>query len=301
MSRGAGSLESITYFIQDMIDNLAMNIWKVCPWRSRNRQWIYVLLQAYFTCVFAGFLLACVLNSVEGDKWINRSGRHNGGSSHYNLHAKGATALDECFWFVFTTMHNISFGEFQPFGSAGRIIGLACISIGYWFIIFLCCIVMFSQLPGEKTPSFLSSLWRMISACWPSYCVFCLIIFLTGSQVGEYLSSDHGFSNNDWLTGIYFMWQTAHRAPFGDLYPNTGFSRTLTIPMSMLGGIYMPYCVALTAVRAPTMAQHESLLNELRKHPEDSLGRGYVVPEELMAPSPNSLRQTEMQQLTASG
>jgi len=177
---------------------------------------------------------------------------------------------------------------------------MGCISMGYWFIIFMCCIVMLSQLPGEKTPSLFSTLSRMISAVWPSYLVFITIIFLVGAQCGPYVNFDHD-GENLWPTGVYFMWQTAHRMPFGDLYPNTVIGRSCTFPMAILGLLYMPYAMALVAVRCPSMAQHEALLGELRKHPEDSLGRGYIVPEEVMSPVPTrELRggQTELATLT---
>jgi len=273
----ARELENITNITQDVLDNFAMNVWKVCPWRARNREWLCVLFQAYFACIFASFLMACVLNSLEGQKW--RDDFHGDG-----VHAVGSSALDECFWFVFTTMHGIAFGEFMPRGAPGRIIAMGCCSMGYWFVIFMCCIVMFSQLPGEKTPSLYSTLSRMISAVWPSYIVFIAIICIVGAQCGPYVSNDRD-GRNEWPTGIYWMWTTAHRMPYGDLWPETTIGRCVTVPTAILGLLYMPYTMALVAVRCPSMAQHEALLGELKKHPEDSFGRGYEVPDAAMSPA----------------
>lgn len=282
--------------IQEAVGGMFHSMWKVCPWRARNRGWLSVLLQGYFGCVFGGFLMACVLNSVEGNRWVTGGVRHVG--FNHNPKANGATALDECFWFIFTTMHGIAFGEFMPRGAPGRIIAMITCSIGYWFIIFMCCIAMFSQLPGEKMPTLGRTLSRMISAAWPSYVVFCFIIAIVGANCGPYVNHDN-YGKNEWPTGIYWLWQTAHRMPFGDLYPDTVIGRSVTVPMSILGLLYMPYCMALVAVRCPSMAQHEALLGELRKHPEDSLGRGYIVPEEIMQPISGG-HQTELQTLTGS-
>lgn len=278
--------------IQDFGDNMAFNLWKVCPWTIRNRAWICVIVQAYLACNFAGFLLACVLNAFEGnEKWI-----HNEVKSGSWVRATGDTAIDECFWFVFTSMHGIAFGEFMPRGCPGRIIALTCNAVGYWFVIFMCSIVMLSQLPGEKTPTVYGALSRMINAVWPSYLVFVALILMIGSQCGPYVSSDYGYGRNDHWTGIYWMWQTAHRMPYGDLWPNTVFGRTVTVPAAIMGLLYMPYTLALVAVRCPGMAQHEALLGELQKHPEDSFGRGYVMPE---LPSPQRSGQTELSSLSS--
>lgn len=275
-------LDQLTSATQDMIDSIAFSVWKVCPWRARNREWLAILLQGYFACLFGGFLLACVLNSVEGERWLK------GGGPHQRVGSKGGTALDECFWYIICTMHGIGYGDFMPRGSAGRIIGMCTISLGYWFVIFLCSIVMLSQLPGERSPGLMKTASHMISAVWPSYVVFVFVILVVGAQCGPYISEDRGYGRNDLWTGMYWIWQVAHRMPFGDLWPNTSFARTVTIPTAILGLLYMPYCMALVAVRCPSMAQHEMLLGELRKHPEDSMGRGYVVP------SAGLTSQTEM-------
>jgi len=291
MAREVGQLTSMT---QDIVDNFAMNVWKVFPWTNRNRAWLGCVIQAYLMCNVLGFFLACVLNSVEGHKWVNSS------VAHHHVAARGGTALDECWWFVFTTMHGTAFGEFIPRGTAGHWIALACCSMSYWFVIFFCCIVMLSQLPGEKTPTFYSTLCRVISACWPSYIVFAAIVVATGAQVGDDISKAH-YGYNDASMGMYFMWAVAHRMPYGDLWPTTPTGYLAVVPIAMLSMLYMPYAMALVAVRCPSMEQHEALLGELRKHPEDAFGRGYVMPE-MPTPPRKSLggTETELQALSGS-
>merc|ERR1712217_30982 len=249
-----------------------MDVWKAFPFRSGNRMWLAVLLQAYSLVIIGCFLLACILNSVEGEKWLHSGVRGNG------LTAKGSTALDECFWFVFTTVHGIGFGEFMPRGTAGRIISMMCCALGYWLLIFVVSIVVMSQLPGERIPMLTDVCSRMVSAVWPSYTVFLFIVFCVGSSAGPYVSKDYE-GRNEWPTGVYWLWQVAHRMPYGDLFPNTVWGRTITIPMAMLGNLYIPYAIALIAVRRPSLAQHEELLQNLKERPHDALGPGYIVPQ----------------------
>lgn len=266
------SKEFLMSWFADYVDNFATNIWKIAPFRAGNRHWICLLLKSYITCLVSCLLLACVLNSVEGEKWVATDLRGHG------VTAKGKTALDECIWFVFTTVHGIGFGEFNARGVVSRLIAMACVSIGYWFTIFLLSVVMLSNLPGERTPSLCSVTARMVSAVWPSYLVFLFLIVVCGAQCGPYVSDDP-FGYNGWPTGIYWLWTVAHRMPYGDIYPNTSFGRTLTVPAAIIGLLYMPYALALVALRCPTMEQHESLLGHLRKYPEQLLGRGYVIPK----------------------
>jgi hypothetical protein len=201
---------------------------------------------------------------------------------------------------VFSTIHGIAFGEFQPRFTEGRIIAMVCVSLGYWFPIVLMAIVLLSQLPGEKCPTLFGTMLRLIEAVWPSYVLFMLIIIIVGSQMGPYVSKDH-YGRNEWPSGIYWMWTVAHRMPFGDVWPNTSVGRTVTVPAAMMGLLYMPYTMALLAVRTPSIEQHMALLGELRAHPEDSLGRGYIVPEEaLRAVNPHNgqgQREIEFAQL----
>jgi hypothetical protein len=250
---------------------LATNVWKLFPFRQGNRAWFLVLFKAYVTCVLIGFCLACILNAVEGDRWLGATIK---GYGHW---VRGDTALDECFWFIMTTMHGIPFGEFFGRGCPGRIIAMCCCSIGYLFVIFTMTLIMFSQLPGEKAPSLYSVGSRMVSALWPSYSVFMAIVLAIGSLVGPYVSNDHDGLNN-YGTGMYWSWTVAHRVPFGDIYPDTMFGRVLTIPLACMGVLYLPYALACVAVRRVTAEQHKSIVGQLRSNPEDALGRGYVEP-----------------------
>jgi hypothetical protein len=270
-------------------ENVGACLWKAFPFRNGNRLWLAIILQALSMNVIICFLLACVLNSVEGDTWLKSDVRDNG------LTAKGDTALDECFWFVFTTVHGIGFGEFMPRDAKGRFISMFCCSLAYWFPIFLMSIVMLSQLPGEKMPTLGKVVVRVASAVWPSYVAFILAVCVIGSTAGPYVSSDYGYGWNTYDTGIYLMWQVAHRMPFGDLWPNTPYGRSITIVGAMLGNLYMPYALALIAVRRPTLAQHESLLQDLKSNPEDALGRGYIVP------SATNTREVAMTELMPTG
>jgi len=263
--------ELLTSWMREFVDNFSNNIWKIAPFRAGNRAWLFVLLKGYVTCLVGCLVLACVLNSVEGQRWVDYDLRGHG------VRAKGKTALDECLWFVFTTVHGIGFGEFNARGVSSRIIAMACVSLGYWFSIFLMCIIMLANLPGEKEPTLYGVMNRMVSAVWPSYLIFICATLMVGSMVGPYVSRDP-FGQNEWPTGMYFMWTVTHRMPYGDIYPDTSFGRTMTVPASILGLLYMPYALALVAVRCPTIQQHESLLGNLRNHPEIALGRGYIVP-----------------------
>jgi hypothetical protein len=273
--------------VRDCSEEIAHIIWKACPFRSGNRAWLLVLLQGYSGVLLLCFLLACVLNSVDGEEWLRSGVRGNG------LTAKGNTALDECFWFVFTTVHSIGFGEFMPRSGFGRVAQCLCISLGYWMPLFLLSIVTLSQLAGERTPSLYGVVSRMACAVWPSYSVFIFLVVAMGSQAGPYVSSDRGYGWNVFDTGIFWMWQVAHRMPFGDLWPNTPFGRTLSIIGAMLGNLYIPYALAVIAVRRPTKEGHRELMANLREHPEDSLGRGYI------APPSGGLNNVEMQMSAA--
>jgi len=256
---------------------LATNVWKLFPFRSGNRVWVLILLKAYFCCVLLGFCLACMLNAIEGKRWLKSTIK-----SEWGVIARGDTALDECFWFVFTTMHGIGFGEFMARGAAGRLIAMFCCAIGYWFTIFMMSIIMFSQLPGEKAPTLYSVTSRMVGALWPSYSVFLALVLSVGAVVGPYVSKDsQGYgSGNEWPTGMYWAWTVVHRTPYGDIFPDTVFGRFVTVPIACMGVLYMPYALACIAVRCPNAEQHREIVGHLRGNPEDALGRGYVEPPE---------------------
>jgi hypothetical protein len=259
---------------QAFSEALATNVWKLFPFRSGNRVWVIILLKAYFCCVILGFCLACILNACEGSKWLSTTIR--GG---WGVKARGDSALDECFWFVFTTMHGIGFGEFNARGVTGRLIAMFCCTIGYWFTIFMMAIIMLSQLPGEKVPSLYGVVSRMFAALWPSYSVFLAIILAVGAVVGPYVSKDHE-GRNEWPTEMYWAWTVVHRTPYGDIFPDTVFGRFVTVPIGCMGVLYMPYALACIAVRCPSLAEHREIVGHLRGNPEDALGRGYVEPPE---------------------
>merc|ERR1719359_2493039 len=150
-----------------------------------------------------------------------------------------------------------------------------------------------SQLPGEKAPTVCSVLTRMFGALWPSYSVLLSITVAVGSVVGPFLSEHHApGAKNEWPTGMYWAWTVVHRTPYGDIYPDTVFGRTVTIPIACMGVLYLPYALACIAVRCPNLEQHREIVGNLRDHPEDSLGRGYVEPPE--AASKGSLQEFVM-------
>lgn len=245
-------------------------LWKLFPFRSGNRMWVAVLFQGYGVCMVCAALLAGLLNAFEGERWMEA----DLGAS---VRAFGDSALDECFWFEFTTFHGIGFGEFMPRHSAGHAIAMITIAMCYWFMIFMAAIVLLSQLPGAKTPSLCAVASQMASIVWPSYTVFILFIIGVGAFLGPYLSpAPSGY--NDYATGIYWLWCVMHRAPYGDIWPDTPFGRTATVPAAMISYLYPPYALALIAVRRPTASEHQQLLEHMNQHPEDALGPGYIVP-----------------------
>jgi len=279
---------------RDFSQVIATNVWKLFPFRSGNRVWVFILLKAYFCCIILGFCLACLLNAIEGSQWIGTTSRFEWGVT-----GKGDTALDECIWYVFTTMHGIGFGEFLARGVAGRLISMFCCAIGYWFTIFMMSIIMMSQLPGDKAPSLLGTFSRMFQALWPSYSVFLAIAMAIGSVVGPYISRDSAGCNTagcpKWPKGMYWAWTTVHRAPYGELYPDTPFGHFITVPISWMAVLYMPYALACIAVRCPTAAQHKELIGRLRSNPEQALGSGYIEPPEAADGPSGSLRDLVMQ------
>jgi len=278
--------EALSSWFADFGEIMADNIWKIAPFRIGNREWFIVLLKGYFAALGGCLVLACVLNSVEGDKWLR-------GTSGIRMTAKGNSALDECIWFVFTTVHGIGFGDTNARGFIGRLVAMTCVSLGYWLTIFLMCIIMLANLPGEKVPSLAGVMNRMVYAVWPSYLIFLFLLIVGGSMMGPYLSDD-SFGQNEWPTGVYWMWTVMHRMPYGDICPLKGpYGYAMAVTASFLGLLYMPYTLALVAVRCPTMRQHQSLLGNLRIEPQNALGRGYFVP-----PGGASAREVVMQEYT---
>lgn len=278
----------LSSWCSDFLEDFAHNIWKVAPFRSGNRMWLVVIIKAYVACLMSCVVLACIINSIDGKSWLTTDVNGKPWSR-----ARGKGALDECIWFVVTTVHGIGFGEFMAHGRGARWIAMACVSLGYWFLIFLLAIVMLSNLPGERIPSLYSVTYRIVNAVWPSYLIFMLFVIIVGSTMGPYVSLDQ-FDKNGMDTGIYFSWTVAHRMPYGDLYPCTPYGRVMTCIIAVAGLLYMPYALALVAVRAPTLEQHETLLGMLRKNPEGALGRGYIVPPD----AGGSMREVVMQEYT---
>eukprot|EP00933_Yihiella_yeosuensis_P023965 TRINITY_DN18596_c0_g1_i1.p1 TRINITY_DN18596_c0_g1~~TRINITY_DN18596_c0_g1_i1.p1 ORF type:complete len:260 (+),score=35.20 TRINITY_DN18596_c0_g1_i1:80-859(+) len=243
---------------------------KLAPFRTGNRMWVAVLMQGYGICLLSSVALAALLNTLEGEAWMDAD---RGASQD----AKGDSAMDECLWFVFMTLHGIGFGEFMPRDTPGHMIAMLTISVGYLFMIFMMAIIMLSQLPGAKTPSLIGVVTQVASTVWPSYLVFILLIVGCGSFLGPYVSdAPSGF--NDYATGIYWLWCVMHRAPYGDIWPNTPLGRTITVPAAMLSYLYPPYALAVIAVRRPSSSEHQQLLEHMNAHPEDAMGPGYIVP-----------------------
>jgi hypothetical protein len=180
-------------------------------------------------------------------------------------------------------MHGVAFNDFNARDVGGRMISMLISAFSYWFPIYMASIVMLYQLPGEKALGAFGVAERLVLAVAPSYtCMICSAC-LVGFFMGPYLSNDPGGAldhngDNQWPTGIYWMWTLVHRQPFGDVFPDTPLGRLVTVPAALISLMYMPYALALVAVRKPSAEQHEALLDYLRRRPEDSLGRGYVMP-----------------------
>jgi hypothetical protein len=276
----------LSSWCSDFLEDFAINVWKIAPFRAGNRGWILVIFKAYVACLCMCMGLACIINSIEGKKWLHEDVNGKSWSR-----ARGDFALDECIWYVVTTVHGIGFNEFNAHGKAARYVTCLCVSLGYWFVIFLLAAVLLSQLPGERTPSLYSVTARVVNAVWPSYSVFVLFTVVAGSTLGPYVSEDQ-FDSNGMDTGVYFAWTVAHRMVYGDIYPDTPYGRGMTIVLAVTGLLYMPYALALVAVRAPTLGEHENLLGLLRKNPDSALGRGYIVPPE----AGGSMREVVMQE-----
>jgi hypothetical protein len=245
-------------------------LWKLCPFRAGNRTWAVVLLQGYIICLATVGILAFALNFLEGDQWMI-------GDKGATQRAYGDSALDECLWFTFMTLHGIGFGEFMPRQTAGHLIAMIAIQLCYWFMIFMMAIVLLSQLPGTKSPNLVSIIAHMARIAWPSYLLFTSLILFVGSILGPYLS-DAPSGWNDAPTGIYWLWCVMHRAPYGDIWPNTPFARAVTVPAAIISYLYPPYVLAVIAVRRPTCAEHSELLEHYALHPDEAMGPGYIVP-----------------------
>jgi hypothetical protein len=262
----------------ELSDLIGSCCWKVAPFREGNRMWLMDLYKAYVFCLLVGSFLAVVLNLLEGDQWLDKKDSH---SPHMTLvRTTGETALDECLWFVFTTMHGVAFNDFNAHDVGGRLISMFISAFSYWFPIYMMSIIVLSQLPGEKAIGAFGVAERVFFAVLPSYTLLILATCAVGAMMGPYISDDEAgvATGNEWPSGIYWLWTVVHRQPFGDIWPDTPFGRLVTVPAAWISVMYMPYALALVAVRKPNQEQHEALLEYLRRRPEDALGRGYVMP-----------------------
>merc|ERR1712093_652383 len=117
----------------------------------------------------------------------------------------------------------------------------------------------------------------MFNIVWPSYAVYLMLTVGVGGMMGPHVSRHHA-GHNDSATGVYWFWCVMHRAPYGDIWPNTPAGRTITAVGAIVSFLYPPYVLALIALRRPSAVEHEQLLDYFQEHPEDALGRGYIVP-----------------------
>jgi len=244
--------------------------WKLCPFRVGNRAWAVRLFQGYSLCLLIVVGLAMMLNALEGEDWMKAD-------KGQRQRATGRSAFDECLWFVFMTLHGIGFGEFMPEDTPGHVIAMLTVTMSYWCMIFMAAIVMLSQLPGAKAPSLFNVVMQIVNIVWPSYLIFVGIIIAIGFVIGPYVS-DAPSGYNDAATGIYWYWCVMHRAPYGDIWPNSPFGRAVTVPAAVLSYLYPPYALALIAIRRPTPTEHAQLLAHMNAYPEEAMGPGYFVP-----------------------
>jgi hypothetical protein len=254
-------------------------LWKLYPFHQGNRVWAVRLFQGYGLSLLVSAIMAVLLNAVEGDRW--KSNDHG-----QKVKAVGKSSLDECLWFTFTTLHGVGFGEFLPESTPGDWLTSVVVAVSYWCAIFMSAIVMLSQLPGVKPQSLFSMVSQMAYVVWPSYLVFVSLTVCFGFIVGPYimdgLSADpscNGPCEKRFnAVGIQWLWSVMHRAPFGDVWPDTPFGRSVTIPAAVISYLYPPYVLALIAIRRPTPTEHAQLLAHMNAYPEEAMGPGYIVP-----------------------
>eukprot|EP00931_Biecheleriopsis_adriatica_P012940 TRINITY_DN114214_c0_g1_i1.p1 TRINITY_DN114214_c0_g1~~TRINITY_DN114214_c0_g1_i1.p1 ORF type:complete len:282 (+),score=42.72 TRINITY_DN114214_c0_g1_i1:57-848(+) len=247
-------------------------LFKLWPFNSGNRMWALVVLQAWALCMLVVVLFSFIMNAMEGEKWQDVQRFHGGKQRSF-----GDSALDECFWFVSMSMHGMTFGEFMPISDTGHVLACIIVTVGFWFNILMLSCVLLSQLPGRTVPQLPKVCMQVFSAAWPSYLIYAIITLGIGSQMGDKISKARIGYNDKW-TGMYFFWTVAHRAPFGDIWPDHPESRTVTVPMTMMSVLYPCYVLALVAVRRPNSSEHQQLLEYMNEHPEQAMGRGYIVP-----------------------
>lgn len=258
---------------------------KLFPFTARNTVWAVRLCQGYGLCLIIGVAMAALLNINEGEEWMK--GETKGQKVNGNtVKGHGNSAFDECLWFTLTTLHGIGFGEFGTKSVGGDWIISLVVAVSYWCSIFMAAIVMMSQLPGVKPQSLVAMLKQMAGVVWPSYLIIVILTSIFGFLVGPYmedgLSPDpacNGSCEEKFnLLGVQWLWSVVHRAPFGDVWPDTPFGRVVTVPAGVISYLYPPYVLALIAIRRPTPTEHAELLAHMNAYPEEAMGPGYIVP-----------------------
>mmetsp|Transcript_83820 Transcript_83820/g.148557 ORF Transcript_83820/g.148557 Transcript_83820/m.148557 type:complete len:286 (+) Transcript_83820:124-981(+) len=262
---------------------------KLFPFTARNQVWAVRLCQGYGLCLLIGTIMAAFLNFNEGEQWMKAADKGQKVSANAvksNNVPGGGSAFDECLWFVMTTLHGIGFGEFGTKSVAGDWIISAVVAVSYWCSIFMASIVMMSQLPGVKAQSLLTMVKQMAGVAWPSYLIVVILTFIFGFIVGPYMedgispdpackgSCEKKFN----LLGVQWLWSVVHRAPFGDVWPDTPFGRVVTVPAGIVSYLYPAYVLALIAIRRPTPTEHAELLAHMNAYPDEAMGPGYIVP-----------------------
>merc|ERR1712232_825032 len=186
-----------------------------------------------------------------------------------------------------TTLHGVGFGEYQTVTTKGDYLAAVMVAVSYWCTIFMAAIIMLSQLPGGDPPGIIALISQIAKTVWPSYSVFVGFAFVVGFLVGPYAmdgitpdeqckgSCETGRFN---AIGVNWLWYVMHRAPMGDIYPDTPFGRVVTVPAFVISYLYPPYVLALIAIRRPTSAEHADLVARIIDRPEEAMGPGYMTP-----------------------
>eukprot|EP00959_Pyramimonas_sp_CCMP1952_P241155 5040114-Pyramimonas_sp.AAC.1 len=241
------------------------NLCGMFPFHSGNRGWLKEVLKSYVGHLLFTLLFALMFYFVE--------------SKDDATEKEGADEFREALWLCFCVAHKMSFGEFIPRLKGGRSILCLLAFEAYWYVICTMCIVLLSQLAGErKAPTIFSVFNRIVWLAWPSflayYCVVVLLGIVTNGETSP--GEDEAHTVDD---SIYFMWLVAHGISFGDIYMVTTAGRFATGMMVVLGWLHVLYCLALLGLRRYSHEEHYQLLNTLRENPLNTslLGAGYEV------------------------
>lgn len=252
------------------------------PFARRNRGWLKVVLQVYALFCAGGLGLAVGISIADGDEWIKD--RDLDPSSRWTL----------AIWYIWCTFHGTSFGEITPASPVGKLIGCVAATLGYWFLLILLSVVLLSQLAGEQEPTVRSVVGRIAGATWPSLlAVFaCILVFAALIPIDKFDWEDEGNGTDTGADGsdqamsygdkLYFCWVVVFRSPYGDIYPEKLVAKLFTSVLGFVGLLWMPYVLALVAVRRPSQLEHDRLVHALAAPDFDTilLGRGYMAPGE---------------------